>query len=111
MKRKRGFDHIMKKKTIKRAAADIGFIFIVYNLKRIMNIIGLEKLIEIMTRFSIVFNLKRTTYKLLKSKNILAYTYFPSNPKYCYYYIKFEIQKIKCQFLDKLTFASIKSTF
>ena len=68
MKRKWGFDHIMKKKTIKRASTDIGFIFIAYNLKRIMNIIGLEKLIEIMTRFSIVFNLKRTTYKLLKSK-------------------------------------------
>jgi hypothetical protein len=41
----------MKKKTIKRASADIGFIFIAYNLKRIMNIIGLEKLIEIMARF------------------------------------------------------------
>ncbi len=93
----------MKKKTIKRASADIGFIFIAYNLKRIMNIIGLEKLIEIMARFSIIFNLKRTTYKVLKPKKILVYTYFPSNPKYCYYYIKFEIQKIKCRFLEKLT--------
>jgi hypothetical protein len=68
MKRQWGFDHIMTKKTIKRASADVGFIFIAYNLKRIMNIIGLEKLIEIMARFSIVFNLKRANYKLLKPK-------------------------------------------
>ena len=58
----------MTKKTIKRASVDVGFIFIAYNLKRIMNIIGLEKLIEIMARFSIVFTLKRATYKLLEPK-------------------------------------------
>jgi hypothetical protein len=33
-----------------------------------MNIIGLEKLIEIMAPFSIVFTLKRTSNKLLKPK-------------------------------------------
>ncbi len=42
--KKWGFDHIMTKKTIKRASADVGFIFIAYNLKRIMNIIGIEKI-------------------------------------------------------------------
>lgn len=43
IKRQSGFDHIMTKKTIKRGSVDVGFIFIAYNLKRIMNIIGLEK--------------------------------------------------------------------
>ncbi|MEI6866120.1 hypothetical protein [Flavicella sp.] len=45
MKRQWGFDHIMTKKSIKRASADVGFIFIAYNLKRITNTIGIEKLI------------------------------------------------------------------
>ena len=44
MKRQWGFDHIMTKKTKARASADVGFIFIVYNLKRIINIIGKKKL-------------------------------------------------------------------
>ncbi|MEE9361389.1 MAG: hypothetical protein V3U92_02190 [Cellulophaga sp.] len=58
----------MTKKTIKRASADVGFIFIAYNLKRIMNIIGIEKLMEIMASFSVVFIVKKASYKLLKSK-------------------------------------------
>ena len=47
MKRQWGFDHIMTKNSMKRAAADVGFIFIAYNLKRIMNIIGLLTLIAL----------------------------------------------------------------
>jgi len=45
MKRQWGFDHIMTKKTKARASADVGFIFIAYNLRRIINIIGIEPLI------------------------------------------------------------------
>ncbi|WP_300435429.1 IS1182 family transposase [Christiangramia sp.] len=40
IKRQWGFDHVMTKKTKARASADIGLIFIAYNLKRIMNIMG-----------------------------------------------------------------------
>jgi transposase len=39
MKRQWGFDHITTKKTKLRASADVGFIFIAYNLTRIWNII------------------------------------------------------------------------
>jgi hypothetical protein len=46
MKRQWGFDHIMTKKSIKRAATDVGFIFIAYNLTRLMNLIGINKLME-----------------------------------------------------------------
>jgi transposase len=49
MKRGWGFDHIITKRTMKRASADVGFIFIAYNLKRIMNIIGIRQLIEILS--------------------------------------------------------------
>lgn len=60
MKRQWGFDYIMTKKLIKRASADVGFIFIAYNLKRIINIIGLSKLINLFTLFLSLFYLKRT---------------------------------------------------
>lgn len=40
IKRSWGFDHVMPKKTIERASADVGFIFIAYNLKRIWNILS-----------------------------------------------------------------------
>jgi len=66
MKRQWGFDHIMTKKSIKRASADVGFIFIAYNLKRIMNIIGLSTLIELL------FNFKPNPYMKTHLKNILA---------------------------------------
>jgi hypothetical protein len=39
IKRQWGFDHIITKKGLKRASADAGFIFIAYNLRRLMNII------------------------------------------------------------------------
>lgn len=40
IKRQWGFDHVLTKRTMARASADIGLIFIAYNLKRIMNIMG-----------------------------------------------------------------------
>ncbi len=39
IKRQWGFDHVMTKKSIQNASADVGFIFIAYNLKRIWNIL------------------------------------------------------------------------
>ncbi|MBL4709417.1 MAG: transposase [Flavobacteriales bacterium] len=51
MKRQWGFDHIMTKKSKERASSDVGFIFIAYNLKRILNIIGINELIEIIDSF------------------------------------------------------------
>ncbi|MDA3904670.1 MAG: IS1182 family transposase [Bacteroidales bacterium] len=44
IKRQWGFNYIMTKKTIKRAEADVGFIFVAYNLRRLLNIIGIEAL-------------------------------------------------------------------
>lgn len=55
MKRAWGFDHIMTKKTIKHASADVGFIFIAYNLKRILNIIGIDALMELLAPFTCYF--------------------------------------------------------
>lgn len=44
MKRQWGFDHILTKRGIKRASADVGLIYIAYNLKRIIARIGGELL-------------------------------------------------------------------
>lgn len=62
MKRQWGFDHVMTKKTKERASADVGFIFIAYNLRRIINIIGIEELISQFTLFLSIFTIK-TRYK------------------------------------------------
>ena len=42
----------MTKKTKERASSDVGFIFIAYNLKRIMNIVGISILIRLIITFS-----------------------------------------------------------
>ena len=44
MKRQWGLDYILTKKTKARASADVGFIFIAYNLRRLFNIIAKDQL-------------------------------------------------------------------
>jgi hypothetical protein len=44
IKRHWNFHHIITKKGIDRAAADVGFMFIAYNLHRIFNLVGREAL-------------------------------------------------------------------
>jgi len=44
IKRQWGYTYVMTKKYMQRASADVGFIMVVYNLMRIMNIVGVERL-------------------------------------------------------------------
>ena len=44
IKRQWGFSYILTKKYKKRASADVGFMFIAYNIRRIMNILGKDEL-------------------------------------------------------------------
>jgi transposase len=44
IKRQWGFSYIMTKRSIKRASADVGFMMTAYNLRRILNILGTERL-------------------------------------------------------------------
>lgn len=46
IKRQWGFDHVMTKKTIKRASADVGLIMTAYNLRRLFNTIGIRELMK-----------------------------------------------------------------
>ncbi len=43
IKRQWGFSYIMTKKSITRASGDVGLMMIVYNLRRIINILGFQK--------------------------------------------------------------------
>ncbi len=52
IKRQWSFDHITTKKTKQRASADVGFMFIAYNLRRIWNILGDTKTSLIIARKS-----------------------------------------------------------
>jgi transposase len=97
MKRQWGFDYIMTKKSMKRASADVGFIFIAYNLKRIMNIIGIEQLMEYIRLFAIKIHLKHTknTPKVIYIKLYQLILNFTANLKllifqrnFLYLYIK-----------------------
>ena len=66
IKRQWGFNYIITKKTKQRANADVGFMFIAYLLKRIMNIIGIEKLIKylgkLINRLFTYFLAKKKTF-------------------------------------------------
>ncbi len=68
IKRAWGYDHVMTKKTMKHASADVGFIFIAYNLKRILNIIGLDQLTRLLSSlFALIIT---TTMKTAQNLNL-----------------------------------------
>lgn len=54
IKRQWGFDHVMTKRTMARASADVGLIFIAYNLKRILNLTGKSALSNVYLGFYMV---------------------------------------------------------
>ncbi|PKQ60141.1 transposase, partial [Labilibaculum filiforme] len=46
IKRQWGFDHIMTKKGMTRASSDVGLLMTAYNLRRLINIVGIKALIK-----------------------------------------------------------------
>lgn len=67
IKRQWGFDYILTKKSSSRASADVGLIFIAYNLKRILNIIGIESLFKFLKKsFIAIFNAFKSTLYFFK---------------------------------------------
>lgn len=59
MKRQWGFDYVITKQTMKRASADIGLVFVAYNLRRLFNLIGFERLRDILASlYSFIIALK-----------------------------------------------------
>jgi len=85
IKRGWGFDHVMTKKGIKRASADFGLIALAYNLKRIMNIVSFEDLLN---------GLKRMLEALLEAILRLSSPY-KANKSKIHYFIKHFTEKVK----------------
>jgi len=65
IKRQWGFDHIMTKKTIQLASADIGLVFVAYNLRRIFNILSSEVLKKYLSVLDFYFSPFRKHFKLI----------------------------------------------
>ena len=55
IKRQWGFSYIMTKQGIERAAADVGLIFIAYNIRRIINIVGYKAFRDYMQSILLYF--------------------------------------------------------
>lgn len=64
IKRQWGFNYIITKKYMERAEADFGMIMTAYNLKRLINLIGIKKLIQYSQGNGFCFLLKTPLYKL-----------------------------------------------
>jgi len=54
IKRNWGFDHIMTKQFMAIAKADVGLIFSAYNLRRIINLVGVERLINELSKTRLI---------------------------------------------------------
>jgi hypothetical protein len=65
IKRQWGFDHILSKKGKKRASADVGFIFIAYNLKRILSLMGKKGFREVHGQLVISLSVLIQVYKAI----------------------------------------------
>jgi transposase len=55
IKRQWGFYYILTKKTMKRASADVGFMFIAYNMRRLINILGQEMFKKFLEELGLLF--------------------------------------------------------
>jgi hypothetical protein len=69
IKRQWGFSYMSTKKGISRASADVGLIMVAYNIRRIINIVGINGLKEYL-KTAIAFVLEKTAYLKLKPSNI-----------------------------------------
>ncbi|MGN6601102.1 MAG: hypothetical protein ACTHK8_01555, partial [Ginsengibacter sp.] len=55
IKRQWGFNYVITKRGMKRAGADVGFMFVAYNLRRFMNIIDKTALTKFLQELVISF--------------------------------------------------------
>jgi transposase len=80
LKRQWGFYYIMTKKGIKQASADVGFMFVAYNLRRLMNIIDKAALKKYLLEFFILFFQELLTIK--QNKVIIRFQIFQTQPTF-----------------------------
>ena len=66
IKRQWGFYYIITKKGMKRASADVGFMFVAYNLRRLMNIIDKNMLTKFLKELVALFFQKSSPSKAIR---------------------------------------------
>ena len=59
IKRQWGFDYVITKKGMKRASADVGLMFIAYNLRRLLNIIDKNAFTKLLQELVVLFKRKK----------------------------------------------------
>jgi transposase len=81
IKRQWGFYYVITKKGIKRASADVGFMFIAYNLRRMMNIIDKNLLTKFLRELAFLFSEILTSVKaiIFKIRHSFFLQLFPQN--------------------------------
>jgi len=95
IKRQWGFNYIITKKYMKRAEADFGFIMTAYNLRRIINTIGISKLLAMTGSFFSVLCSEIDLLKLfLSQRNRIQYKTIKTDS----YEIHFPSRLIKLNF-------------
>lgn len=67
IKRQWGFYYVITKKGLKRATADVGFMFVAYNLRRLMNIIGKNSFTKFLKELVALFSRKTGLIKTIRS--------------------------------------------
>ena len=79
IKRQWGFCYIITKKGTKRASADAGFMFIAYNLRRMINIIGKNVFMKFLQELVFLFLRRKVSLKcfIAKMKHSFLNTIFP----------------------------------
>jgi transposase len=74
IKRQWGFSYVLTKKGINRASADVGFIMTAYNLRRIINIIGIKTMKEYLkTVLAFIFEKTGLLRSFLSNFKVLAH--------------------------------------
>lgn len=73
IKRQWGFYYVSTKKGIKRASADVGFMFVAYNLRRLMNIIDKNSFKKFLQELVLLFLAKTGLQKAIMAKISLQF--------------------------------------
>lgn len=90
IKRQWGFNYILTKKGTDRASADVGLMFMAYNIRRIINIIGIDQLKKYIKSASYLFVGKMTLLKLFLSKKNI----YTSHPKTRKRFLNFSLNQL-----------------
>jgi transposase len=81
IKRQWGYYYVITKKGMKRASADVGFMFIAYNLRRLMNIVDKNLLSKHLQELALSFSTILTSVKaiIFKIRPSIFYTHVSQN--------------------------------